>query len=212
MSLVRLYFIRHGQSEANLTLNVCGQAISSTLTSLGKEQSTLLGKRFKYENMKFDYMLCSTATRAIQTANIALEIMNVDTSKLITSAELLEQSQGIWEGINRSSAYTLEILQQLSQLHIEFCPPEGESTRIVQKRAIAYLDPYIEQAKKQSLIESREISIVIFTHANLIRAVLQYYLQSNPQHAWLIQQNNTAINEIMFNKHGTSLVKVNDDG
>ena len=54
--------------------------------------------------------------------------------------------------------------------------------------------------------------MVVFTHANFIRALLQYYLQSNPKHAWLIGQNNTAITEILFNEQGISLVKVNDSG
>jgi broad specificity phosphatase PhoE len=169
-----------------------------------------IGKRLKYENIKFDYILCSTAVRTKQTAEIVLKIMNIDTSKLIISDEILEQSQGIWEGMNRALTFTPEIREQMDELHFEFCPPNGESKRIVQKRAIAFLEPIIEQAKKKSIIENREISIVIFTHANLIVSVLQYYLQSNPKYAWLIKQNNTAINEIVLNQHGISVAKVND--
>jgi broad specificity phosphatase PhoE len=212
-SRVRLYFIRHGESEANLTFGiVCGQNISSPLTPLGNEQSILLGKRLKYQNIKFDYLISSTAIRAQQTAEIALKIMEIDTSKLIISDALLEQSQGMWEGMNRKLCYTNGIIKQMGELHIEFSAPKGESLRMVQKRAIEFLEPIIEQAKKQSIEENRETSIVIFTHGNLIRTVLQYYLQSNPKHAWLIGQNNTAITEILLNEYGTSLVKVNDSG
>jgi broad specificity phosphatase PhoE len=212
-SRVRLYFIRHAESEANLVFTtICGQNIPSTLSSLGNEQAVLLGKRLKYQNMKFDYIFSSTAIRAKQTAEIALKIMNIDTSKLITSNALLEQSQGMWEGMNRDSCYTNEIIKQMSELHIEFSSPKGESLRMVQKRTTDFLEPFIEQAKKQSIEENREISIVVFTHANLIRSVLQYYLQSNPKYAWLIGQNNTAITEILFNQYGTSLVKLNDSG
>ncbi|CAF2842006.1 unnamed protein product [Rotaria sp. Silwood2] len=100
----------------------------------------------------------------------------------------------------------------MKELHIDFSSPDGESIRMVQKRAIAFLEPYIEQAKKQSIEENREISIVIFTHANLIRAVIQYYTESNPKYTWLIGQYNTSISEILFNQHGISLVKVNDIG
>ncbi len=82
---------------------------------------------------------------------------------------------------------------------------------MVQKRTINFLEPIIEQAKNQSLIENREVSIVIFTHGNLIKSVLQYYLQSNPKYVWLIRQHNTAINEIVLNEHGISVVKINDD-
>jgi broad specificity phosphatase PhoE len=210
---VRLHFIRHAESEANLNPTIIGgQTIPSALSPLGNEQAVLLGKRLKYQNTQFDYIFSSTAVRAQQTAKISLDIMGIDTSKLITSDALLEQSQGIWEGLNRQSCYTDEIIQQMNEVHIEFSAPKGESLRIVQKRGVEFLEPFIEQAKQRSIEEKREISIVIFTHANFIRSVLQYYLQSTPKHAWLIGQNNTAITEILFNQYGTSLVKVNDSG
>ncbi|CAF0848150.1 unnamed protein product [Adineta steineri] len=212
-SRVRLCFIRHAQSEANLISHtICGQNNSCLLSPLGHEQAILLGKRLKYQNAKFDYFLCSTAIRAKQTADIVLKIMNIDTSKLITTAALLEQSQGNWEGLNRQSCYTEDIREQMDKLHIEFSAPNGESLRMVQKRAIDFLEPYIDQAKKQSIEENREISIIIFTHGNLIRAVLQYYLQSNTKYTWLIKQENTSISEILLDQFGTSLVKVNDSG
>ncbi|CAF0971972.1 unnamed protein product [Rotaria sordida] len=209
---VRLYIIRHAESEINAaSTHICGQSVPCMLSSLGNEQAILLGKRLKYQNIKFDSVLCSTAVRAQQTAEIALKTMNIDTSKLIISSELLEQSQGSWEGMSRALAFTPEVIQQWNELHFEFCPPNGESKRMVQKRALAYLEPIIEQAKNQSLRENRGISIGIFTHGNLIRSVLQYYLQSNPKYVWLIQQNNTSINEILLNENGISVVKINDD-
>ncbi len=90
-SRVRLYFIRHAQSEANLIFaTICGQNIPSLLSRLGTEQAVLLGKRLKYQNIKFDHLFSSTAIRAKQTADIVLNIMNIDTSKLITTNALLE--------------------------------------------------------------------------------------------------------------------------
>lgn len=212
-SRVRLYFIRHAESEANLIGSIiCGQNIQSALSPKGNQQAILLGKRLKYQKTKFDYFFSSTAVRAQQTAEIALKIIGIDLSKLITTSTLLEQSQGMWEGQDRESCYTNDIMKQLNDLHIEFCAPQGESLRMVQKRAIEFLEPFIEQAKKQSIEENREVSMVIFTHANLIRTVLQYYLQSTPNHAWLIGQNNTGITEVLFNQYGTSLVRLNDSG
>jgi broad specificity phosphatase PhoE len=41
---VRLYFIRHAQSEGNFAANIIrGRDVSSQLTPLGLEQATLLG-------------------------------------------------------------------------------------------------------------------------------------------------------------------------
>ncbi|CAF4095792.1 unnamed protein product [Adineta steineri] len=79
---------------------------------------------------------------------------------------------------------------------------------MVQKRAITYLEPYIQRAKEKNIIENRDI----FTHGSLIQSILQSYLQSNLRDAWLIQQQNIAINEIVLNENRVSLVKVNDYG
>ena len=166
----------------------------------------------KYEKIRFDSIICSTAVRAKQTADIALKFLDVDPSTCIMSDALLEQSQGAWEGLHRAVTYDAKALQRMVELHVEFSAPEGESIRMVQKRVNDFLQPHIEQAKKQSIAENRDISIGVFTHANLIRAMLQHYLQSTPEYTWLIDQRNTAINEITFNRHGTCLVKTNDTG
>lgn len=212
-SRVRLYLIRHAQSEANLSKAViCGQNIPCVLTPLGIQQATLLGKRLKYQNLRFDYLICSSAIRAKQTAEIALQLINVDPNQLMITEALLEQSQGSWEGLNRDECYTNEVLQHVKNLHIEFSAPNGESIRMVQKRAITYLEPIIKQAKQRSIDENREISIGIFTHAGTIRSILQFYLESNASITWLIGQHNTAITELLFNQHGISLIKSNDYG
>lgn len=210
---VRLIFIRHAQSEANTTFEtICGQSRACPLTPLGLQQAALLGKRFKYHKVNFDYLLCSTAVRAKLTADIALAAINVDPSKVIVSDALLEQSQGDWEGKNRFQCYNDEVMQRMKDLHIEFSAPNGESIRAVQKRTLAFLEPFIDEAKRRSVEENREVSMVIFTHANVVRAALQHFSQSEPRHAWLIGQANTGISEVLFNQHGTCISKVNDSG
>ena len=210
---VHLYLIRHGQSEVNLNLtSVRGQALPSVLTPLGNQQAVLLGKRLKFQNIHFDYVFSSTAIRAQQTAEIALELMGVDRSNLVTSPALLEQSQGSWEGLDRRECHTDEVIQRRSETHFEFSAPNGESLRMVQKRGVEFLEPVIERAKEASMAENRDIFIGVFAHANFFRSLLQYYTQCNPKDAWLIGQNNTAITELLFNQHGTALVRVNDSG
>ncbi len=59
---VRLYFIRHAESEANLIGTIiCGQSLSSALSPLGNQQAILLGQQSEYENFQFDYLILSTA-------------------------------------------------------------------------------------------------------------------------------------------------------
>ena len=65
-----LYIIRHGESQGNVGINVP----DPELTELGKKQAELLALRLR--NIKFDAILSSPLTRAIQTATPLSELRN----------------------------------------------------------------------------------------------------------------------------------------
>ena len=62
-----VYLIRHGQSEANVALDLDDPNFyyDARLTSLGKKQAK--NTRTKLKNIDFDLLLCSPLTRALQT-------------------------------------------------------------------------------------------------------------------------------------------------
>ena len=69
-SRVRLYLIRHAESEANLNpMIIGGQSIPSVLSPLGNDQAVLLGKRLKYQKSQirlyifFHCCSCQTNSR-----------------------------------------------------------------------------------------------------------------------------------------------------
>ena len=65
-----VYLIRHGQSEANVALDLDSPNFyyDAKLTSLGKKQAQDTQKKLK--NIDFDLMLCSPLTRALQTFSL----------------------------------------------------------------------------------------------------------------------------------------------
>ncbi len=63
-----LYIIRHGESQGNVGLDV----EDPHLTELGQKQSELLALRLR--NIKFDVVLSSPLTRAVQTATPLAEL------------------------------------------------------------------------------------------------------------------------------------------
>ncbi len=65
-----IYFVRHGQSEANISLSF--QMLSSPLTELGKNQAKLIAERIA--NISFDTLISSPLTRAKQTALTISEV------------------------------------------------------------------------------------------------------------------------------------------
>lgn len=65
-----LYIIRHGESQGNIGLDV----EDPKLTELGEKQAELLALRLR--NIKFDAILSSPLTRAVQTATPLSELRN----------------------------------------------------------------------------------------------------------------------------------------
>ena len=65
-----VYLIRHGQSEANVALDLDNPNFyyDAKLTSIGKKQAQNTQK--KLSNIDFDLLLCSPLTRALQTFDL----------------------------------------------------------------------------------------------------------------------------------------------
>lgn len=65
---MKLYLVRHGESEANLKRVLAGGKVNSPLTKKGKEQAVQVAK--KLVDIQFDYVVVSPLERTVDTANI----------------------------------------------------------------------------------------------------------------------------------------------
>ncbi|MEI6710902.1 MAG: phosphoglycerate mutase family protein [bacterium] len=68
-----LYFLRHGQTLANLNGNFAGQKDNSPLTDLGIQQAKDAAKAWKQQNIQLDKIVSSPLIRARKTAEIFAE-------------------------------------------------------------------------------------------------------------------------------------------
>ena len=68
---IRLYFVRHGQTEANRRHRLSGGSSNHPLTKLGISQAIMC--RTTISHLKPDAIYCSPQIRACQTAEIAIE-------------------------------------------------------------------------------------------------------------------------------------------
>lgn len=78
-----IYFIRHGESEANLKHLFAGQRDDSPLTEKGKEQARLEGLKVKGMNLNINKIISSPLNRAIDTAKIISNIIEFDKEIII---------------------------------------------------------------------------------------------------------------------------------
>jgi broad specificity phosphatase PhoE len=69
---MRIYFIRHGQSTFNVAFDASGvdpQIVDAPLSPRGEEQARQLGQSLA--GVRFDHILTSPLTRALQTTKLA---------------------------------------------------------------------------------------------------------------------------------------------
>ena len=97
---MRLFLIRHGESEAGKNKIIAGQSDVS-LSKLGEAQAASLGQEFLEGEIKFDVIYSSDIARASQTSAIICDILGI--SDIIFDKRLREQDTGVFTGRTVSS-------------------------------------------------------------------------------------------------------------
>src|SRR5690606_12190131 len=95
---MHLYFLRHGQSEANASGIVSGQSIDSPLTDLGEHQAEQAAQWILDNNLKFDLIISSPAIRAKRTASIIAYKIGYPAKEILHDKDLTERYCGKYEG------------------------------------------------------------------------------------------------------------------
>jgi len=168
---MRLYIIRHGETEWNKVKRLQGQ----TDIPLAEEGIRLARKTgIGMKDVKIDLVISSPLTRAVQTAELLTEGRQIP---ILTDDRIIEISFGDWEGqcILDSEVLPPDFRRLFYEdpLHC-ICPPEGETFAIVCQRTGEFF---------RSLCENPEYEnkhILISTHGAASRCLLtQFYEDKN---------------------------------
>jgi len=170
---MRLYFVRHGESEANVQHVISNRESPYGLTEMGKQQAQALAESLG--NIHFTAIYSSPILRARQTADIVSQSLNV--TYQITEA-LREYDCGILEGKSDDVSWMLH--RKYSNdwiLHNDLLskPEGGESFVAIKNRFL----PFIE-----SLKHSREEHILLIGHGGLFQLMLPLVL-TNIDHGFV---------------------------
>lgn len=136
---VSIFYVRHGQSEANLD-GFFYEEETASLTELGRLQAINLGHRLKLLNLHFDAIYSSPLERAKETCRITLGCAGLDYKKVIIDNRLRER-------------------KSLSPSTHSFYPEQIESAESLERRVRSFL----EDVKR----EYNEKTILIFAHGLL---------------------------------------------
>jgi broad specificity phosphatase PhoE len=181
---MKLYIVRHGQTEENLNGIIQGHK-PGKLSALGIEQAKLLALRLK--DHKFDAIYSSDLKRAVDTCWQVAQFHDVPVSY---TPLLRERSSGIFEGRRREDLWEAEKLSGLPP--VDFTPEAGENFRDLRRRADLFL------SKLQALREQKTILIV--SHGGWNRMLLGIAMNKSVEESLTITQKNTCVNIIEYDE------------
>ncbi|MBN1329583.1 MAG: histidine phosphatase family protein [Candidatus Heimdallarchaeota archaeon] len=122
---MKLYLIKHGESEDNLEKIISGQN-ATTLTAVGKEQAKSLGKEFLKSGIHFDGIYSSDLNRAIETTEIICSELGV--KDYFLDKRLREKHTGVLTGKYISKLTDIErIIRESASINFNEKIPGGES-------------------------------------------------------------------------------------
>lgn len=113
-----IYFIRHGESEANAANLVAGQTDPS-LTPKGVQQAETAGEFAKTQQLKFDLIVSSPLIRARNTASIIAKYVGYPEANIQLKDELKERNCGDFEGGPTESYYSTPETVSVNEYGVE---------------------------------------------------------------------------------------------
>lgn len=100
----QVFFVRHGQSQANLDRVLAGQS-DSPLTELGKQQATEAGREINDLGLKIDLIISSPICRALDTAELTAKAIGYPLEDILQLEALKERDAGAFVGQPFASLY-----------------------------------------------------------------------------------------------------------
>jgi probable phosphoglycerate mutase len=166
---MRLYFARHGESEANILRVISNRGLKHGLTRTGRLQAHELARRL--ENQAITHIFTSPVLRAIETCVILADHLMINYEVV---EALREVDCGAMEGF--SDEATWEQWHDLydawrDHRHMEERYPLGESYSDVKVRFMPFVDGLIQQHGQG------DERIVCIGHGGLYRIMLPLVIQ-----------------------------------
>jgi 2,3-bisphosphoglycerate-dependent phosphoglycerate mutase len=189
--MTSLALLRHGQSQWNLENRFTGW-VDVDLSPKGEEEAVLAGRLLAESGVPFDKMFTSVQTRAIRTANIALDEARLAWLPVERSWRLNERHYGALTGLDKAETAKKHGEEQVKlwRRSYDIPPPPlepggpfdlstdrryagvdvpaTESLKLTLERVL----PYWEEAIAPDLRAGQ--NLVIAAHGNSLRAIVKH--------------------------------------
>ena len=171
-----LTLVRHGQSDWN-NKNLFTGWENPDLTSKGIDEAHATGLLLKKQNKIYSYLFTSLLDRAINTANIIIEELDINGINVVRDEALNERDYGELTGLNKDDAREKwgEDKVHIWRRSFDIPPPGGESLKDTADRVI----PYYENKILPLLFEDN--NILVSAHGNSLRALVMHIEGLSPE-------------------------------
>lgn len=198
--VLKLYLIRHGETDFNLQGIVQGGGVDSDLNELGRAQGQAFFEHYKH--IPFDTVYCSSLKRTAQTLHPFTELGH----ELIPCPELNEFNWGVLEG-KKSSAESKQMFKEVTEAwatgNLEVGMPEGETPATAWERCKPFFD--------NLFAEKKEGHVLICSHGRILRIIMSELLGYGMTQMSMFNHDNTGLNVVMITPVGKIYAeKVND--
>lgn len=196
--MIRLFLVRHGESEWNILNKVQGQK-DTALTDNGIRQAEKLAERLKKESIDFIYS--SDLKRAYDTAKIVGDKLGLKVNKL---EGLREINFGCWQGLSIN-----EIKEKFREEHLIWMTkphvldlPGGETLISLQERVLKAVNSIIKRHEGKN--------ILLVSHGAAIKTLILGILDIDVSNYRKISLDNVGISIIEFREHNPVIKVLND--
>ena len=188
---MRVFFVRHGQSEANVLRVFSNRGWKHPLTDLGRQQAHALAE--KLSGLSITAIYTSPIRRAVESAEILGQKFGVTPR---TEPALAEFDVGIYEDRTDEEGWKhhADIQQRWTSGDFDARMTGGESCSDIVSRLRPFLDRLITQYSRQS-----DANIVLIGHGGTYCNALPQVLENLP-HTLALQHglSNTAYSEAVL--------------
>lgn len=169
---MKLFFTRHGESQANIERIISNRDLPHPLTAKGRAQSTALAEQLATAQVVAIY--ASPILRAQETAQIIAKRLG---APLFISAALREFDCGMMEGKGNAEAWAAHEAITAAWANHDYaqCIPGGESFTDMQQRFVPFVDQLIAQHADQAG------DILLVGHGSLLHHMLPLVLRNVDQ-------------------------------
>jgi phosphoserine phosphatase len=198
--MLRLFLIRHGETDFNVKGIVQGGGVDSDLNEKGKLQ----GKAFfeMYKDVSFQKLYCSRLKRTFQTIH-HFESLGY---KIEHSERVNEFNWGDLEG-KPSSAETRDWFSKMTiaweQGDLDVGIQNGETPNSAWERCA----PFFEELRKNHT----EGNVLVCSHGRTLRIILSELLGHGMKNMGMFHHDNTGVNILQFHPNGHIKVETLND-